>query len=1060
MALLFSTGSGNITDGTFPCLQGSVGANPQISTGDIALDGVTTFTICGWVKKGVLTNVAVVGSKGTSTTNQLYLTFQNGNIRCNVSNGTNTYGDFTFTNDLNWHFFSMVYDGSGATNADKLKLYIDGTQRTLTFTGTIPSTAPTNANSFTIGSYYPSGTVVYSDFSVSHVTVHSTALTDSNITTLYNSGNGVKDASIVGTLINGWLFNEGSGTTIYDYAPSVNSSTTGFNGTSTVSTWSTGVITSGNLIFNTPTAIGAVESETTTWAVTTTPTSICSLSIATGINVEGLAVNIATINSTPSGTFTIKLKNTTDNIDVKTVTVNISDLGYSAGTTNCRGWYYFKFDAAYAGITGKTYNVYVSTSISSQITFLTSTNSSSSVSCYYISSTRTYPAIGDRLLICGELTGQGTGNDHLITMDDLTPKAYGIIGGSVGSNAISGRGSITSSNIANKTFYFRQKGICRLNSGGKFTPVSTPLSTCKNIWNFDLTSNVDSGWQIRNGSKDGGLSGYQKTIFKTILTADVSVSATTLTVQNTTDWLSNDSICIGGSTRQATTSDTRTISTVNSETSITVSSGLTNAHSGTTPANCPIANLTRSFKIGGESASLQAFIDIEQYAGTQTFSGIEFYWLGSATTNFRGIDIKTGYSTKECNFVGCVFKDFIVASSIINISGSSYDRIKFQDCCFSNMISNFILAAATTGTLCYITNCIFVGSTNSVVTLSDAGWNLTGDNVINSCSSGIVISETGGRLGLYNAGTLNVSNTGSIGISLTSIRDGTLPTITSWRNTSHGISLSNCANIIIPINYIFGNTTNNIVITSNGGNLTFKNGSVKSDSGYTTTNAINFTTSGAYYNIKFNSIDFSTISGFFGYHTNIITITAATTSMITNFNNCKMSNFSYVNGYTFLDNESIVSIQNKEQLNYPSAQYIYKQTGSIYYSVPSRNGTDEIETLQPSNNTYNLNSSIKKCIINSGSTKNINVYIRKSVLADGPPAYNGSEVKLIIKEAPEIGSNFNSDIIACTTTSAANGNWELLTYTTPTATNNGILEFYIACNGNQGWVSIDDWSIT
>ena len=40
----------------------------------------------------------------------------------------------------NWYFLVVVYDGNGATNADRLNIYINGTQQTLTFDGTIPAT--------------------------------------------------------------------------------------------------------------------------------------------------------------------------------------------------------------------------------------------------------------------------------------------------------------------------------------------------------------------------------------------------------------------------------------------------------------------------------------------------------------------------------------------------------------------------------------------------------------------------------------------------------------------------------------------------------------------------------------------------------------------------------------------------------------------------------------------------------------------------------------------------------------------------------------------------------
>jgi hypothetical protein len=41
-----------------------------------------------------------------------------------------------------------------------------------------------------------------------------------------------------------------------------------------------------------------------------------------------------------------------------------------------------------------------------------------------------------------------------------------------------------------------------------------------------------------------------------------------------------------------------------------------------------------------------------------------------------------------------------------------------------------------------------------------------------------------------------------------------------------------------------------------------------------------------------------------------------------------------------------------------------------------------------------------------------------------------------------------------------NGQWETLSYTTPAVTNDGIVEFYVDCDGTTGWINVDDWSTT
>jgi hypothetical protein len=43
---------------------------------------------------------------------------------------------------LYWHHWCLVYDGSQATNTNRIKFYFDGTSVALNFGGTLPTTTP------------------------------------------------------------------------------------------------------------------------------------------------------------------------------------------------------------------------------------------------------------------------------------------------------------------------------------------------------------------------------------------------------------------------------------------------------------------------------------------------------------------------------------------------------------------------------------------------------------------------------------------------------------------------------------------------------------------------------------------------------------------------------------------------------------------------------------------------------------------------------------------------------------------------------------------------------
>jgi hypothetical protein len=53
--------------------------------------------------------------------------------------------------DTDWHQHTLVYDGTGATNADKLSYRLDKTDKTLTFVGSVAATTSASNNEFFIG---------------------------------------------------------------------------------------------------------------------------------------------------------------------------------------------------------------------------------------------------------------------------------------------------------------------------------------------------------------------------------------------------------------------------------------------------------------------------------------------------------------------------------------------------------------------------------------------------------------------------------------------------------------------------------------------------------------------------------------------------------------------------------------------------------------------------------------------------------------------------------------------------------------------------------------------
>jgi hypothetical protein len=113
--------------------------------------------------------------------------------------------------------------------------------------------------------------------------------------------------------------------------------------------------------------------------------------------------------------------------------------------------------------------------------------------------------------------------------------------------------------------------------------------------------------------------------------------------------------------------------------------------------------------------------------------------------------------------------------------------------------------------------------------------------------------------------------------------------------------------------------------------------------------------------------------------------------------------------------------------------------------------------MTPNNATFKLESGSFKVNVNSGQTCTPSVYIRESLVGDGTD-YNGSRARLILKRNDAIG--IIADAVIDTATNTSEGDFEQLTGTTAAATDDGVMEFIIDCDGTTGWINIDDFTAT
>lgn len=177
------------------------------------LNSVSTFSISLELSRsGSVASTEYLFYKNLDANHRLnaYLGTDNRLYILNYNGGVNTYGYLanapTLFGDNTLVPITITYNGAGATNADKLKLYVNGIQQTLTYAGTIPSTT---ANLATAPLYIQgTGTTTLNGW-IRKLRLYTTELSAANALSL-------SQGSAVGSPAHEWMMQEGWGTSVVD----------------------------------------------------------------------------------------------------------------------------------------------------------------------------------------------------------------------------------------------------------------------------------------------------------------------------------------------------------------------------------------------------------------------------------------------------------------------------------------------------------------------------------------------------------------------------------------------------------------------------------------------------------------------------------------------------------------------------------------------------------------------------------------------------------------------------------------------------------------------------
>ncbi|MBU6389917.1 hypothetical protein KGQ31_00010 [Patescibacteria group bacterium] len=179
------------------------GTNQYVNNGYFTnIDNQNALTISAWIKVKSFSDYEAIFSKYASSATLRYevtlagaglygVGTNNKNILWSIGNGSGSSYGYTTSNLLSansWFHIVTVYNGSGSTDSDKAKIYINGVQQTVAFSGTaIPSAGPNIGNvNATIGERNNGS--IYWNGSIDDLRVYNRALSAGEVQQLYNMG--------------------------------------------------------------------------------------------------------------------------------------------------------------------------------------------------------------------------------------------------------------------------------------------------------------------------------------------------------------------------------------------------------------------------------------------------------------------------------------------------------------------------------------------------------------------------------------------------------------------------------------------------------------------------------------------------------------------------------------------------------------------------------------------------------------------------------------------------------------------------------------------------------
>lgn len=431
-----------------------------------------------------------------------------------------------------------------------------------------------------------------------------------------------------------------------------------------------------------------LDAQNVAQALTTTFAS--SAAFAPGaITVEGLAVKVAFRHPTPTAAMEVRLAVGGVAVAGTTVSINATDIpteqGFSAGATvtGCPyGWFYLQFASPVTLLAATNYTLQARITASSNQVSLFRNATGSNWARMLVTSTAGAPAAGDSMFIVKTWTGAGASTAYTVTVDETAATDYGS-GDTILASLGIGDGCAlefptTGDQILRLSGNINLWGSARLTMGTAASPVATGASAtiefdCASNGDFGITAYPQSQIDLNGSPRTAG-----KLVTWCLLNTDEAAGSTSLGVDTDTGWLSGDDVTIGSTTRTNTETEDRVLNGAAGASSMDVTVGLTNDHSGTVGSQGEVALFTRNVTIRATGAFSWYFRDGQDAARTYTWTAFRVAG-GPGNSNWSVTMRASGEVAKSRAFEFCAFAELASSMQGSSIEGAT---TTYNDCVF------------------------------------------------------------------------------------------------------------------------------------------------------------------------------------------------------------------------------------------------------------------------------------------------------------------------------------------------------------------------------------------